>query len=111
MTGENQDLTSCLLLSVFPPAEPSPLQAPLPGSGVAVFNSTLVQPACAGWEGLGWGAGSSFSPPPHVQTQPLKNNEVQVAPREPRPSLATGPTPCPGAANDNQRLEGETPLC
>lgn len=61
--GENQDLTSCLLLSVFPPAGPSPLQAPLPGSGVAVFNSTLVQPACAGWEGQGWGAGSPFSLP------------------------------------------------
>lgn len=52
----------------------------------------------------------------NFQTGPLKNNEVQVVPREPGSSLAAGTSlPCPshlpsGAANDSQRLEGEAPL-
>lgn len=51
---------------------------------------------------------------PQTQTGPLKNNEVQVASREPRSLLAAGAKPPPlhlppGAANDNQSWEGVTP--
>jgi hypothetical protein len=63
-------------------------------------------------EGWGWG---SFCLSSRTQARPLKNNEVQVASRELRFSLAAGPSLYrsrlpPGAANDNQSGEGETPL-
>lgn len=41
----------------------------------------------------GGGAGSAPSPPPHSQPRPLKNNEVQVALREPGPRWLQGPPP------------------
>lgn len=75
------------------------------GMGLVLFYSVTEPPQC--WLGGVW-VGLAVPRPTH-RPDHLTSNEVQVAPCEPRSSLAAGPTSCPGAANDSQRLQGETP--
>lgn len=74
--------------------------------GLVLFYS-MTEPLQCGLGGV-W-AGPAVPPP--LSDLTTYGNEVQVAPCEPGSSLAAGPTSRPGAANDSQRLQGETPLC